>query len=212
MKKIIDSIRREYTGGGIDIHQLPDDPVILLEAWLRHALDKGLTDPNAMILSTVSKNKPSSRTVLLKGVNRKGLVFYTNYHSRKGREMEENPHVCAVFFWSALERQVRVEGTVRKVSKQESDEYFSTRPRMSQIGAWSSPQSEIVEDRETMEKEFQKYERKFKDKPVPRPGHWGGYRISPESFEFWQGRSGRLNDRILYSLKKKTWKKVRLAP
>jgi pyridoxamine 5'-phosphate oxidase len=213
MRKIIESIRREYTAGGIDPASLPDHPVLLLEKWMEEAISHEITDPNAMIISTVSKgSRPSSRTVLLKDIDRSGLIFYTHYNSRKGKELSENPFLSAVFLWAELERQVRIEGKVEKLDSKTSDSYFATRPRESQIAAWASPQSEPVSGREELEQKFLEFEEKFRNKTVPRPDDWGGYRIIPDYFEFWQGRSGRLNDRLIFRLEKEKWTQHWLAP
>jgi pyridoxamine 5'-phosphate oxidase len=213
MKKQLERIQKEYRNHGITKSMLPEDPITLLKIWMEEAVSGDLPDPNAMAISTVGRdNFPSTRTVLVKEMNTDGLVFYTNYHSRKGKDLEINPFVSALFFWAVLERQVRIEGRVEKISGAESDRYFSTRPRVSQIGAWASPQSEPLESREALEIRFKEIERKFEGKSIPRPSNWGGYRIIPAYFEFWQGRPGRLNDRIAYVTAGKHWEKERLAP
>lgn len=213
MKKIIDSLRREYNTGGINIGSLPDQPHILLEKWISDAIKKGVTDPNAMVLSTVtSDNRSSSRTVLMKEIDKSGLVFYSNYNSRKGKELAENPNVSILFLWTLLERQVRIEGKAFRIGAGQSDEYFSSRPRTAQLAAWASPQSELIPNREVLEEKFRVFEEKFKGKEIPRPEHWGGYRIIPQYFEFWQGRAGRLHDRIAYIQEAGRWGKFRLAP
>lgn len=213
MKKIIESLRREYSREGLRAVSLPDHPIILLEQWIEEAIKKDITDPNAMILSTVSiEQKPSSRTVLMKGVDKKAIIFFTNYQSRKALEIKKNSNVSALFLWTVLERQIRIEGQIKLLDKKSSDEYFATRPRESQIAAWASPQSQEITDRKELEDRFKKYAIRFQDKTVPRPEHWGGYKIIPNYFEFWQGRAGRLNDRVSYKRENGKWKQVWLAP
>ncbi len=194
-------------------NDLPADPLQLFKTWMDEALSREVPEPNAMAVSTVGKDKkPSVRTVLLKELNSDGLVFYTNYNSRKSKEIEESPEVGILFFWPSLERQVRIEGTAQKTKKKESDEYFKGRPRNSQIAAWASPQSDVISSREALEERYNEFERKFVKKRISRPPYWGGYRIKPFFFEFWQGRPGRMNDRIIYRKEKRKWIKDRLAP
>ena len=194
-------------------NQIEKDPVQQLDRWLNEAVDAGLTEPNAMVLSTIGLNgRPSSRVVLLKGLDTNGLVFYTNYHSRKAAELDRNPVVSVVFFWPPLERQVRVEGRVTFTSAGESDKYFAERPRKSQIGAWASPQSEVIPDRQFLEERFAAFEQEYAGRPVDRPPHWGGYRIIPDYFEFWQGAPGRLHDRLVFRKNDREWSLERLAP
>ncbi len=193
--------------------EIDRDPVQQLDHWLSEAVDAGLTEPNAMVLSTIGlNNRPSSRVVLLKGLDKNGLVFYTNYHSRKAVELDKNPVASVVLFWPSLERQVRVEGRVVFANPGESDRYFAERPRKSQIGAWASPQSEVIPDRQFLEERFAAFEKVYKDRPVDRPPHWGGYRIIPDYFEFWQGAPGRLHDRLIFKKNGKDWSLERLAP
>lgn len=213
MKKIIEGIRREYSDGGLRRSSLPEHPVTLMKEWLEEAIEKGITDPNTMIISTVSdQQKPSSRTVLLKDIDKTGLVFYTNYESKKAREISNNPNIAALFLWAGLERQVRIEGVIEMMDKKASDEYFASRPRESQIAAWASPQSQEISSREELEKRYREFEQSFRDKAIPRPSNWGGYKIIPGYFEFWQGRAGRLNDRVVYRKKNEKWSRSRLAP
>ena len=201
--------REELNENSVD-----SNPINLFRVWFDEAIASGSRLPDAMTLATATKDgKPSARVVLLKQVDDEGFVFYTNYRSSKAQELEENPQAALVFYWTQLDRQVRVEGRVERVSPAESDEYFKTRPRESQIGALASPQSEVVESREVLEKSFRELDELYRDRPVERPAHWGGYRLKPERIEFWQNRTGRLHDRILYELQAdRSWTISRLAP
>ncbi|MFM9027895.1 MAG: pyridoxamine 5'-phosphate oxidase, partial [Bacteroidota bacterium] len=184
------------------------------ELWMRHAIDAKVEEPNAMTLATSGKGGvPDARVVLLRDLDRKGFVFFTNYTSRKGKELTVNKRVCLNFFWPELQRQVRILGRVEKITSKASDSYFNSRPRQSQIGAWASLQSEVLDSRAELEERFVFFEKKFQGKKVPRPAFWGGYRVVPEQIEFWQGRRSRLHDRICY-LRSKVgrWKHVRLYP
>ncbi|MFW5820138.1 MAG: pyridoxamine 5'-phosphate oxidase [Bacteroidota bacterium] len=213
MKRELEKLQKDYMHRVLNMKDLPEDPLSLFKVWMDDALKKDLPEPNAMSVSTVNSNgKPSSRTVLLKEFNSEGLVFYTNYNSRKAKEISENPDVSVLIFWPELERQVRIEGHAAKISEKDSDEYFASRPRASQIGAWASPQSETIESRKELEKRFSDTEKKYEGKEVPRPSHWGGFRIIPSSFEFWQGSIARLNDRIVYFTENGSWLMKRLAP
>jgi pyridoxamine 5'-phosphate oxidase len=213
MKKKLEKLQKDYQDRRINKKVLPDDPIALARQWMDEALQKDLPEPNAMAISTVNNKKRTSiRTVLLKELNSSGLVFYTNYNSRKAKDLEENSFISALLFWPDLERQVRIEGFAEKTKPEESDEYFAGRFRASQIGAWASPQSEIVKSRDELEKEYFRIEKKYQGKDIPRPPHWGGYRIKPAYFEFWQGRPGRMNDRIVYIRESQRWRKERLAP
>ncbi len=181
--------------------------------WFDEASKSGFIDSTAMSLSTASKDgKPSARMVLLKKFDESGFEFFTNYESRKGKDLKENPQACLLFYWDKLERQVRIEGRVEKVSKKESEDYFATRPFKSRLGAWASHQSTVIESRTVIIKEFVKYFMKYGSKNTPLPPYWGGYRLIPDAFEFWQGRTNRLHDRILYTKKKDNWEIKRLAP
>jgi pyridoxamine 5'-phosphate oxidase len=189
------------------------DPFRQFNLWFDEAKQFEAFEPTAAVLSTVGKeNHPSSRTVLLKDVNKTGFVFYTNYESRKAKELTFNPNASLLFLWKELQRQVRIEGTAEKVSHEESEEYFHTRPRESQIGAWASDQSSIIPDRKSLDDKFEEYSRKFGEDEIPLPDFWGGYILIPNYFEFWQGRPNRLHDRICYKLENKMWKIFRLAP
>jgi pyridoxamine 5'-phosphate oxidase len=198
----------------LDERTIERDPIKLFQAWFDEAVAARLPLPEAMTLATATANgKPSARMVLLKEVDQNGLVFYTNYHSAKAHDLDENPQAALVFYWATLEHQVRVEGRVVKTSATESREYFSTRPRESQIGAWASPQSDVISDREVLEQRRREYEEWYRDRDVDCPEYWGGFRLVPDRIEFWQGRVGRLHDRILYErLGDGSWRISRLAP
>ena len=213
MKEKLSAIRKKFQHKVLDEENIEANPFEQLESWLNEAIEADLPEPNAMILSTLGKkNKPASRVVLLKELNNEGLVFYTNYHSRKASELDANPVASAVFFWPALERQVRVEGNVMFVPAEMSDNYFAERPRNSQIGAWASPQSEVIPDRKFLEERFETFKKEFAGREVDRPPHWGGFRLVPEYFEFWQGAPGRLHDRLVFEKAGRTWLLKRLAP
>jgi len=180
---------------------------------MNEAISSNLLEPNAMILATANKDgAPSARTVLLKGFDERGFVFYTNYESAKAKNLSENPIASLLFFWAELERQARIEGKVEQVSKADSEEYFRSRPRESQLGAWASKQSSVIASREVLEKKFEEMRKKFEGKEIPLPPFWGGYRVIPQSIEFWQGRESRLHDRICYSFENGKWKIERLSP
>lgn len=213
VKKNISDIRNDYKLKQLDKTHVQQSPITQLENWVHDAVEASLYEPTAMTLSTVSSlGKPSSRVVLLKGIVPAGLVFFTNYNSRKGKELLQNPLGAINFFWPELERQVRIEGRIEKVSEKESNEYFQSRPRESQLGAMSSPQSEIIESREVLEKNIENLTKEYEGKPITKPVHWGGYILIPDYFEFWQGRSSRLHDRIIYVQEGADWKIKRLAP
>lgn len=207
------ALRENYTKGSLDVKDVATTPIEQFQEWFDEAVASQLLEPNALLLSTVSnENKPSTRVLLLKGLDN-GFTFYTNYLSRKGTELAENPNACITFFWAELERQVRIEGLIEKVSAEESDTYFHSRPRGSQIGAWVSNQSMVIEHREILEEREKHLIEKFGNEPIPRPPHWGGYRLVPNYIEFWQGRPSRLHDRIAYTLLENgDWKIDRLSP
>jgi pyridoxamine 5'-phosphate oxidase len=190
------------------------DPMKQFRAWLEDALNAKLVQPLGMTLATAGRNcKPSARMVLLRGLDEKGFVFFTNYDSRKSGELDENPWASLVFYWAELDRQVRVEGPAERVSKEESDAYYQTRARGSQLGAWASPQSQVVPDRAFLDRSMQEFAARYQTGPVPRPPHWGGYRVIPDLIEFWQGQENRLHDRLRYrKLESGTWLLERLAP
>ena len=205
------ALRQEYMRAGLHEKDLAADPFEQFGSWFDEALRSGLALPNAMALATATrKGKPSARMVLLKGFDARGFVFYTHYRSRKGRELEENPKAMLLFCWEELERQVGIEGSVTRVAPAESDEYFASRPLGSRLSASISPQSEAIESREALERTLEEASKRWRDAP-PRPEHWGGYRLAPERFEFWQGRKDRLHDRLCYR-KAGGWKIERLAP
>ncbi len=208
----IADLRQEYMRAGLSESAADADPFGQFEIWFEDALRAKLALPNAMTLATVtSAGTPSARVVLLKGVERGGFVFYTNYRSRKGRELHARPQACLVFMWSDLERQVRIEGAVEKVTAEESAAYFASRPLGARLSAWASAQSERVAGRGALEASLEEARRRHGGEP-PRPEHWGGYRVIPEAFEFWQGRADRLHDRLLYTRGAGSWRIERLAP
>jgi len=206
------ALRQEYMRTGLHERDLDADPLAQFGTWFDDALQSGVALPNAMTLATATKQgRPSVRTVLLKGFDARGFVFYTHYRSRKGRELEENPRAMLLFCWEELERQIGIEGGVTRVSAAESDEYFAGRPLGSRLSATISPQSDIVASREALEAELENASKRWRDAP-PRPEGWGGYRLAPERFEFWQGRKDRLHDRLCYRNAAGGWKIERLAP
>ena len=210
----ISDLREDYTKHALRATDLSADPFAQFEQWFQQAEECEVQEPNAMCLATVrADGQPSTRVVLLKAFCSKGLVFYTNYESRKASELEANPKVAANFLWLPLQRQVNVTGRVERVSKVEALKYFISRPLASRLGAWSSPQSQVITSRQILEAKLDQMKRKFADGEVPLPDHWGGYRIVPETFEFWQGGSGRLHDRFMYRLDAAGgWTPERLAP
>ncbi len=210
----VGALRRSATGFALDREDLRDNPIQQFEEWFRYACETVPMDPNAVALSTVdAEQRPSSRTVLLKYFDEQGFVFFTNYESSKARDIDVNPNVSLLFFWSDAARQVRVRGKAERISKAETLRYFMSRPRGSQIGAWVSAQSSVISSRSLLETEFQKLKRKFSNKEVPLPSFWGGYRVRPEDVEFWQGRRNRLHDRFVYTRNDKGgWEIERLAP
>ncbi len=189
------------------------NPFIQFTKWYESILDSDLNEPTAMMLSTADANgNPSARIVLLKEIDDSGFVFYTNYRSRKGKDLKGNPKAALTFFWDELRRQIRIEGSIEKISRETSKEYFSSRPRESQIGAWVSAQSSVIPNREILENKFDELDEKFGNEEIPLPDFWGGYRLIPSYFEFWQGRENRLHDRICYKKENDEWKIFRIAP
>jgi pyridoxamine 5'-phosphate oxidase len=205
-------LRQDYALRSLDEGDVDADPLLQFGKWLDDAIRAEALEPTAMNLSTVdARGRPAGRIMLLKGVDDRGFVFFTNYGSRKGRDLAAHPAAALTFLWKQLERQVRVEGTIEKVGAAESDEYYLVRPLGSRIGAWASPQSEVVADRAWLEKRVDEFAAKYGENP-PRPPHWGGYRVVPDCLEFWQGRQSRLHDRIAYRLENGKWALGRLAP
>ena len=209
----ISNLRKDYTLKELHKKNVSKNPFDQFSKWFDDAVKSKIEQPNAMILATATKDGiPSVRVVLLKGVDQDGFKFFTNYNSQKGRELNENPSASLLFFWFELERQIRISGRVEKVSQKESEEYFQTRPYESQLGAWASSQSEVIPDREFLDKKYEEFKMKFKEGEVPLPPYWGGFKLIPHSFEFWQGRENRLHDRIQYLRVKDDWKIERLSP
>lgn len=214
MKDELSNIRRDFNSGSLSDENINKNPMAMFANWLNEAIKKGISESNAMTLSTVNKkNEPSSRIVLLRGLDERGFIFYTNYNSLKSKEIIGRDQVALNFFWPVLERQVRVKGMVKKLPDKESDEYFASRPRESQIAAWASPQSEVIESRKALVERFAEVEKKLNNLQITRPSHWGGLVVFPHYYEFWQGGPFRLHDRFSYALNKKNeWLIDRLAP
>tara|TARA_R110002049_G_scaffold100145_5_gene243998 strand:+ start:2023 stop:2670 length:648 start_codon:yes stop_codon:yes gene_type:complete len=212
VRKNVESVRREFNFGSLDLSDVPHNPIEIMQQWLADAIEKQEKDPNAFVLSTVKDGMPDSRVVLLRDFTENGLTFFTNYHSKKGSDMLENQLAAVNFYWIDLDRQVRIQGKVTKVDTKVSDEYFNSRPRSSQIGAWASNQSTVIASRGTIEERVAALEKKFEGQDVPRPDHWGGYLITPINYEFWQGRASRLHDRLAFHFENGNWSVNRLAP
>ena len=211
MKNLAD-LRKSYEREKLDEADVAQDPLEQFTRWMQQAIDAQIPEPNAMTLATVSaENRPSTRPVLIKGCDERGIVWYTNYESRKARQISKNPWASLQFHWVELERVVRIEGKVEKVSPEESEAYYRSRPLDSRIAAWASPQSEVIADRKALEKRVEEFNQKFSENP-PLPPNWGGLRLVPERWEFWQGRKNRLHDRIVYRREKGNWLRERLAP
>lgn len=214
MSDAVARLRREYTQRGLQKAEISTDPIEQFKVWFAEARKADVQDANAMTLATATpEGQPSARIVLLKGVDQRGFVFFTNYNSRKGRELRANPRAALVFWWQPLERQVRVEGTVSRLSPEASADYFQSRPRGSQLGAWASSQSDVIDSRDTLVRELREVEARYRDQPVPCPSYWGGYCLDPIALEFWQGRPNRLHDRLRYRRDGSgVWHLERLAP
>ena len=211
----IDALRKNYARGKLDLTDTPSDPVLQFERWFEEAMNAEVPEPNAMTLSTATvSGRPSARIVLLKGLKDGNFIFYTNYKSHKGQELEANPYAALTFLWHELQRQVRVEGRVQRLSPEASTAYFQSRPKGSQVGAWVSPQSQPIESRKVLEERERELQAQYKDaEQLPRPEHWGGYQVMPQRIEFWQGRPSRLHDRIFFERDASgNWEKRRLAP
>ncbi|MFS0488736.1 pyridoxamine 5'-phosphate oxidase [Leadbetterella byssophila] len=211
--KDISNLRIHYDKSALSEEQAPLSPFTLFELWFNEAKEGGIREPNAMVLSTVSDNKPHARVVLLKGASEAGFEFYTNYNSNKGKQLSQNPFASLTFFYDLLEKQVRIEGQVQKLNHEASDAYFHSRPRGSQIGAWVSDQSQTIPSAAFLNEKLEAYEKKFESQEIiPRPPHWGGFLLVPDSIEFWQGRPNRLHDRLLYTRSGQNWILERLSP
>lgn len=210
----IQNLRQDYSSATLSEQEINSNPLKQFDKWFNEALKAEVPEPNAMTLATATYDgRPSARIVLLKGYNADGFAFYTNYLSRKGKELTKNPLAALVFFWESLERQVRIEGTIEKLSREQSEAYFHSRPKGSQLGALASPQSQEINDRKMLDDKMQQLEAEYANKEVPKPSYWGGYIVKPRLIEFWQGRSNRMHDRIVYKkVDNKNWKIVRLAP
>lgn len=213
INQTLENLRVSYQAAKLDADDCHPDPIKQFDIWLEHAINSHCDEPNAFVLSTAKNDQPRARVVLLKGLHENDLVFYTNYKSAKASEITLNTKVALTFLWLPLQRQVRIEGAITKVPDEMSSEYFHKRPRGSQLGAIASPQSERIESRKALEKLFHEAEVKFQNTSVlPKPDHWGGYKITPTYFEFWQGRNNRMHDRICYEKNGNSWEKHRLAP
>jgi len=211
--EFLQNLRQDYKSASLDESDVDPDPIVQFQNWFQHAVDAQIYEPNVMTLATADKaGRPHARIVLLKGVDKDGFRFFTNYLSAKGKELKRNPYAALVFFWPELERQVRIEGTVEKLDKETSEAYFNTRPVASQIGAVVSPQSQIIPNRAFLEEKVEELKAKSTEKGIVKPAHWGGYIVKPTRIEFWQGRRSRLHDRINFELVKGSWTKTRLAP
>jgi pyridoxamine 5'-phosphate oxidase len=213
MDTSIADLRQDYTLQALTESEIDPNPVKQFQIWFDQAMQAGLPEPNAMTVATASRDGiPSARIVLLKGFDDRGFVFYTNYNSDKGKQLVENPNAAIVFLWKELERQVRIVGTVEKIASKESDAYFHSRPVGSQLGAWASEQSDVIRDRAILEQRLEQLKTQYEHKEIPRPPHWGGFRVKPTEIEFWQGRSNRLHDRLRYRCDKDQWIIERLSP
>ena len=214
LRRDVANLRRDYMQRALDESEIAADPITQFDSWYREVLTSGVVEPNAMTLATVTaEGRPSARIVLLKDFDQRGFTFFTNYESRKGQELAQHPWGALVFWWDVMERQVRIEGAVTRVEPELSDEYFASRPYGSRLGAWASPQSRLLSDREELNEKLAALDARYEGGDVPRPPHWGGYRLAPTAVEFWQGRPSRLHDRIRYAAQPDgSWHTARLAP
>jgi pyridoxamine 5'-phosphate oxidase len=213
LRLYINTLRHDFSKQTLDESDVNKSPFLQFEKWFKEAVDAHVNEPNAMTVATASTSgMPAARILLLRNFNENGFVFYSNYVSRKGEEIDANPQCALLFFWPELERQVRIEGVLEKQTAEESDIYFNTRPRTSKLGAWTSPQSKVVANRKALDDAYEEMSKQYPTDNVPRPPHWGGYVLKPSSIEFWQGRPSRMHDRILYTLVDSNWKIERLAP
>ncbi len=213
MSNSIADIRTNYSKKVLDESMAKENALDMFKLWWNEAISSDISEVNAMTLATINNGVPNARIVLLKGFDERGFVFFTNYNSQKGSELKENTNVCLVLFWKELERQIRITGTAEKTTAQESIDYFNSRPDGSKIGAWASAQSLVVAGKSFLKETFQYYNERFKHGVIPKPPHWGGYRVKPNAIEFWQGRPSRMHDRLLYTLQDdKTWSIKRLQP
>lgn len=209
----IADLRKDYTQETLNESEVDPNPFVQFRRWFDQAVNAELPEPNAMTVATASKDGiPAARIVLLKALDDRGFTFFTNYNSAKGKELEANPHAALVFLWTELERQVRIVGTVEKITSEESDGYFFSRPHNSRLGAWASNQSEVIPNRDVLEQNLATLKLEYENQEVPRPSHWGGFRVIPREIEFWQGRSSRLHDRLRYRLQNGAWIIDRLSP
>ena len=214
MNSSIADLRQNYTLAGLSEADVNPNAIAQFEVWFQQALDADLIEPNAMTIATATpEGKPTARIVLLKGVSDRGFVFYTNYESQKGQQLIANPYAALVFLWQKLERQVRIEGKVAKLTAEESAAYFHSRPKASQLGAWASNQSRVIPNRQVLEQRLSQLQEEYSNNSVPLPEHWGGFRVVPNRIEFWQGRPSRLHDRLVYDLQEEgSWQIKRLSP
>lgn len=213
MKAELADLRRDYTRDGLLESQAPAEPLSLFATWFEQAVEIESTEANAMMLATVDDaGQPHLRTLLLKGMDDRGFVFFTNYHSAKGQQLQSHPQAAMTFWWHDLERQVRIEGVVERISDDESDAYYQSRPLGSRLGAWASPQSQVIASRDLLEQNLEQLQQRYADQAPERPPHWGGFRLKPQLIEFWQGRPSRLHDRLSYRLLESGWQRERLAP
>lgn len=213
MKAELADLRRDYTRDGLLESHAPDEPLSLFATWFEQAVEIESTEANAMMLATVDDaGRPHLRTLLLKGMDDRGFVFFTNYQSAKGQQLQSHPQAAISFWWHDLERQVRIEGDVERISEEESDAYYQSRPLGSRLGAWASPQSQVIAGRDVLEKNLEQLQQQYAEQAPQRPPHWGGFRLKPTLIEFWQGRPSRLHDRLNYRLVDSGWQRERLAP